>query len=163
MTLGELPKSSVHDGVHPVLLENVSDPENTAQWLYERISEIERLVQQMPTVAILVNSEDMVKPIADSLNTLLEEISLRAVPCYEGRTLGEGSDVRVFDVQHIKGLEFEAVFFVGIDNLAEKMTGLFNKYLYVGSTRAATYLGMTCDGTLPEALSTLRDLFIDQW
>ena len=28
------------------------------------------------------------------------------------------NDVRVFDIQHIKGLEFEAVFFVGVDRLA---------------------------------------------
>ncbi len=110
-TLGNLPKDSVHTGVPPVLLENVSDVESTARWLAERIGDVEKILQQkMPTVAVLVNSEDEVKPMADALSVYLEDINLRGVPCLEGQALGEGSDVRVFDVQHIKGLEFEAVF-----------------------------------------------------
>lgn len=54
------------------------------------------------------------------------------------------SNVRVFDIQHIKGMEFEAVFFVSIDQLATLHPALFDKYLYVGITRAATYLDVTC-------------------
>ncbi|HAZ8153761.1 TPA: ATP-binding domain-containing protein [Escherichia coli] len=52
--------------------------------------------------------------------------------------------MRVFDIQHIKGMEFEAVFFVSIDQLATLHPALFGKYLYVGITRAATYLDVTC-------------------
>jgi len=63
-----------------------------------------------------------------------------------GQTVGQDNDVRVFDVQHIKGLEFEAVFFVDVDELAERLPTLFDRYLYVGATRAATYLGLTCAG-----------------
>ncbi len=162
-TLGNLPKDSVHDGVSPVLLENSSDISDTAQWLYERINEVEKTSRRMPTVAVLVNSEDQVVPVAEALNTLLEEISLKAVPCHGGQALGDDTDVRVFDVQHIKGLEFEAVFFVGIDSLAARMPDLFDKYLYVGTTRAATYLGITCDRILPASLKTLRDSFIGNW
>jgi hypothetical protein len=57
------------------------------------------------------------------------------VACYEGRAIGEENDIRVFDVQHIKGLEFEAVFFVGIDELVTQRPELFDKYLYVGDPR----------------------------
>jgi DNA helicase IV len=77
--------------------------------------------------------------------------------------MGQDSDVRVFDVQHIKGLEFEAVFFIGIDRLAKLHPQLFDKYLYVGTTRAATYLGFTCDKVLPPAISSLRPLFVSDW
>ena len=73
------------------------------------------------------------------------------------------NDVRVFDIQHIKGLKFEAVFFVGVDRLAASQPELFDKYLYVGTTRAATYLGMTCDGPLPTILEPLRPMFADKW
>lgn len=75
--------------------------------------------------------------------------------CVDGQSLGVDRDVRVFSVEHVKGLEFEAVFFVGVDVLAEQMLDLFGKYLYVGATRAATYLGLTCEGKLPEPISSL--------
>ena len=77
--------------------------------------------------------------------------------------MGQESNVRVFDIQHIKGLEFEAVFFVGIDQLASLHPALFDKYLYVGTTRAATYLGVTCGGALPPAIESLRAHFGQDW
>lgn len=43
---------------------------------------------------------------------------MNVVPCYEGQFAGQNNDIRVFDIQHIKGLEFEAVFFVGVGDLA---------------------------------------------
>jgi hypothetical protein len=33
----------------------------------------------------------------------------------------------------------------------------------VGTTRAATYLGVTCDGTLPPAIEQLRPRFGQDW
>ena len=160
---GELPKHINHPGVAPILLENVAEVVSVANWLFKRIQEVEQSVQKMPTTAVLVNSEHDVKPMADALNEFLEDINLRAVACVDGKSLGEGGDVRVFDVQHIKGLEFEAVFFVSIDELELKIPDLFDKYLYVGSTRAATYLGMTCNNVLPSKLESLREMFTDQW
>ena len=72
--------------------------------------------------------------------------------------------MRVFNVQHIKGLEFEAVFFVGIDKLAENQPELFEKYLYVGATRAATYFGMTCEkGALPDKIIGLQKNFAEKF
>ena len=76
---------------------------------------------------------------------------------------GRDSAVRVFNVEHIKGLEFEAVFFVAIDRLATSYPDLFDKYLYVGATRAATYLGMTCEGELPAGMAELEERFVADW
>lgn len=160
--LGELPAESTHDGVLPVLLEG-ADHDAAAAWIAARIAEVERAVLTMPTIAVLVNSEAEVRPMAQRLSKCLEASNLKAVPCDEGQSLGEGTDVRVFDVQHIKGLEFEAVFFVGIDQLAEQKPELFDRFLYVGATRAATYLGLVCHSELPKNLNELRPLFGEHW
>ena len=103
------------------------------------------------------------QPIADALNAALLEYNIQVSPCPQGQVMGNDNDVRVFAVEHIKGLEFEAVFFVGVDRLAELHPELFDKYLYVGTTRAATYLGITCDGVLPAPIARLRDFFVPSW
>lgn len=48
--------------------------------------------------------------------------NIRAVACSRGHLAGQDDDVHVFDVQHIKGLEFEAVFFVGVDRSRNFLT-----------------------------------------
>ncbi len=162
---GTLPEEMQNEGIDPVLLEGATELDDIAIWLMERLQEVEQIagIGEMPTVAVLVNTEKEVKPMAEALNEMVEEINLRAVACSDGQSLGEGTDIRVFDVQHIKGLEFEAVFFVGVDMLAEKMPDLFGKYLYVGATCAATHFGISCEKNLPESLEPLREQFLDSW
>lgn len=157
-----LPKDVDSDGVAPALLESATAGA-VIPWLAERIREIEQFVRQLPSIAIFVNREAEVAPLAEALNAALAEHNIQVVACHEGQAVGQESNIRVFDVQHIKGLEFEAVFFIGIDRLAEMLPELFDKYLYVGTTRAATYLGMTCDKTLPAAIEELRPLFSQDW
>ena len=65
--------------------------------------------------------------MAAALNDALASSNIRAVPCPFGEMAGQENDVRVFDVRHIKGLEFEAVFFLGIDRLAQRQPDLFEK------------------------------------
>lgn len=150
-------------GVAPALLEHATNAETIVGWLADRIREIERFVGQLPSTAIFVNTEDDVVPAAEALNTALAEHNIQVIACREGQTVGQESSVRVFDIQHIKGLEFEAVFFVSIDQLATLHPALFDKYLYVGTTRAATYLGVTCQGSLPSAIESLRPHFCQDW
>lgn len=150
-------------GVAPALLEHAAEAPIVVSWLADRIREIERFVGQLPSTAIFVNTEDDVAPVAEALNAALAEHNIQVIACREGQAVGQESNVRVFDIQHIKGLEFEAVFFVGIDQLAALHPGLFDKYLYVGTTRAATYLGVTCAGALPTAIESLRAHFGQDW
>ena len=150
-------------GVAPALLEHATNAGAIVGWLADRIREIERFVGQLPSTAIFVNTEDDVAPVADALNAALAEHNIQVIACREGQAVGQESNVRVFDIQHIKGLEFEAVFFVGIDQLATSHPALFDKYLYVGTTRAATYLGVTCQGTLPSTIESLRTHFCQDW
>jgi DNA helicase IV len=154
----------LNEGVKPVLLKGASNRSQLAEWLAARIGEIERLTGTMPSIALLVNLEEEVEPLAKEVDAALADRSLRAVACVRGQSVGQDNDVRVFDVQHIKGLEFEAVFFVGIDDLAERLPDLFDKYLYVGITRAATFLGVTVnDLALPEAIKSLEGHFQERW
>lgn len=158
-----LPAHVDSGGVAPALLEHATDTAIVVSWLADRIREIERFVGQLPSTAIFVNVEDDVAPVAEALNEALSEHNIQVIACREGQAVGQESNVRVFDIQHIKGLEFEAVFFVGIDQLAALHPALFDKYLYVGTTRAATYLGVTCDGVLPPAIESLRAHFGQDW
>lgn len=165
--VGQLPKDANHKGVPPVIIENTHSNEECVSWLKDRILEVERKVGQqvegLPTIAVLVNHEDEVIPIADALTNELEDHNIRAEACIGGKSLGEANDVRVFNVEHIKGLEFEAVFFVGVDTLAKENPMLFDKYLYVGATRAATFFGLTCEGSAPKLIEDLKTSFCSDW
>jgi Cdc6-like AAA superfamily ATPase len=158
-----LPTEVNNEVVSPVLLEN-SSATQIVQWLADRIVDIERIVvQQLPSIAVFVNSEDEVAPIAKALEALLSEHNIPVMACREGQAVGQESSVRVFDIKHIKGLEFEAVFFLGVDRLAELQPELFDKYIYVGTTRAAAYLGLACERGLPALLDPVRHHFTAYW
>ncbi|WAS54211.1 ATP-binding domain-containing protein [Burkholderia ambifaria] len=158
----QLPAHVDNIGVAPVLLE-YADEQSTVDWLSRRIREIEQFVGQLPSTAIFVKSEADVEPLANSLNAALVEHNIQVDASREGQAVGQQNNVRVFDIQHIKGLEFEAVFFVAIDRLAALRPELFDKFLYVGTTRAATYLGIACEGALPAPLDSLREHFAEDW
>ena len=144
--------------IQPLLGENLCG-DNLARWLRDRIREVERAVGKVPSIAIFVDGESQIDSLVKTVRPLLVEHNLDVVGCKEGKVVGTDGQVRVFDVQHIKGLEFEAVFFVGVDALAQRVPDLFDKYLFVGSTRAATYLGLTCGGRLPAVLEPVRSHF----
>lgn len=132
-TVQTLPDRVDNEGVSPVLLKNCTDLGSLASWFEERVVEIERFVGELPSIAVLVPDEDMVEPLAQRLGDAQSAENVPVVACPGDRVVGLESEVRVFDVQHIKGLEFEAVFFVGIDALANAKPDLFDRYLYVGS------------------------------
>lgn len=161
----DLPEDVNNDAVSPVMASGLSEPEDVALWLSQRLSEIERSVspRPLPSIAILVPEEAAVRPITDALNAVIEDQNLHAVACVDGKIIGRDDEIRVFDVRHIKGLEFEAVFFVGVDRLAASEPSLFERYLYVGATRAATYLGMCADDEIPPSLARLSDHFGERW
>ena len=105
-----------------------------------------------------MNSEKEVAVFADLFNSCEELLknNIEVTACHNGQTVGEEQNVRVFSIEHIKGLEFEAVFFMGVDSLEFEQPDLFDKYLYVGATRAATYLGLTCRNSVPNKIDRLK-------
>jgi hypothetical protein len=159
-----LPQHIENEGVPPVFGGNLSDVRSLASWLSERIREIEIFTQQLPSIAVLVNHAETLEPLAEALSDALADMNIRAVACPKGQAIGPENDVRIFEVEHIKGLEFEAVFFIDVDKLAQEEPDLVDKYIYVGATRAATYLGLTSSGaSLPAALQSASELMGHDW
>lgn len=158
-----LPDRLDAEGLSPVWQDTLSDFDQVSNWLTNRIHEIDRMLQRSTTIAVLMNEEAEVEPLAVALNDRLEEISLSAVACKDGKVVGNDRDVRVFDIRHIKGLEFEAVFFVGLDETITKHPDLFAKFLYVGATRAATCLGVTFTESIPKEVANLASHFQKVW
>lgn len=157
-----LPQNVDATGFKPVLGENL-DASELVEWIARRVLEIQRKVGRFPSIAVLVHQESEVEPLASALGARLRDDNAAVVACPQGRVVGADGDVRVFDVQHIKGLEFEAALFVGVDSLADVAPDLFDKLLYVGATRAATFLGLACVGRLPSKLAPLRHMLTDRW
>jgi superfamily I DNA/RNA helicase len=153
------PESGEDGDVWPLLGENLKG-DTLATWLSERIIEVERSVGKLPSIALFVDGEAPIAPLVNLLHPLLAKHNIPVVGCGDGRVVGDNLEVRVFDVRHIKGLEFEAVFFVGIDTLARSMPDLFERFFYVGASRAATYLGVTCERQLPSTLEHVRGHFL---
>jgi hypothetical protein len=97
--------------VRPVLGENLVDV-GLGRWLAARIGEVEQTIGILPSIAVFVDGDELIDPLVASTRELLAERSIPIVGCKEGRVVGDAREVRVFDIHHIKGLEFEAVFFI---------------------------------------------------
>lgn len=159
-----MPEHLENEGVPPVFGPSLATMPDLVDWLSTRIGEIEDFTGQLPSIAVLVNDPTMLAPLATDLGEALTSRNIRVVPCTDGQVMGQENDVRVFEVEHIKGLEFEAVFFIDLDKLEQQQPELFDKYVYVGATRAATYLGVTCSGpAIPSALAHVEPLFGRNW
>lgn len=173
-TLGRLQGQHVDDrppehidnvGWRPAIGRLLGTTDAEALWLSARIREIERLTDSvLPTIAILVPDGEALEPLADALSEALRDMNIRAVACPGGNVKGQAGDVRIFEVEHIKGLEFEAVFFMDIDGLHGRQPDLFDRYVYVGATRAATFLGLGCrSAILPGSLPEIEEQLLANW
>lgn len=149
------------------LFHSGGDETSRVEWVAERIGEINekylRFSERLPTIAVFVASEEEVVPLAVALQErdALTNQGILVEACERGRVLGHRSAVRVFSVEHVKGLEFEAVFFHNIDHIY-KVTGwqeLVDRYLYVGVSRAAYYLALTSSRGWPERAAYLSSIF----
>ena len=152
-----------NEGVSPVLATQMNKIPKIVKWLALRIQEIEHVLNELPSIAVFVNTDEEVLTLTDALGDVLENENISVVACVKGEIRGQDHAVRVFNVQDIKGLEFEAVFFIGLDRLAKTYPDLFDKYLYVGATRAATYLGITCEQDIPSKMIKLKGSFGEKW
>jgi hypothetical protein len=157
-TRTDSPRGEEEADVWPLLGENLSG-DALVQWLAGRIYEVERGIGRLPSIAVFVDGDDRIDPLLAATQPLLRERNIPIMGYKGGLVVGDAREVRMFDVQHIKGMEFEAVFFVGIDRLAKRIPDLFLRFLYVGVTRAATYLGLTCETVLPKQLEPVRSHF----
>lgn len=154
----EAMKGDEEADVRPLLGEGLDGAE-LAQWLAERIVEVESGVGSLPSIAVFVDDAALVEPLALAVRERLKPHNISVMGYKDGLVVGDEREVRVFDIRHVKGMEFEAVFFVGVDDMASRIPELFHRFVYVGITRAATYLGLTCRQILPKSLAPLRSHF----
>lgn len=159
------PEDVINIGWKPVFGASLDTLDARAKWLSARIRDIIRLTEgAMPTIAVLMPAEADLGPLAEVLSEEIADTNIRAVACPRGLVKGQAGDIRIFEVEHIKGLEFEAVFLMNIDALRDGTPGLFDRYVYVGATRAATFLGLTCrDVALPTGLESVTQGLADKW
>ena len=134
------------------------------RWIAKKISNIYKTYDNsVPSIAIFVANDDQARNLAELLNDC-DELADNAieVKCVtqEGTTINK-SQVNIYDIKAIKGLEFEAVFFVDIDNLGISNYELLQKYIYVGISRAAFYLYVTYVSELPIGLEIFNGYIVD--
>lgn len=140
------------------------DFEKKVEWLAQRIYEIHSTYgNKLPSIAIFFADNNSPIEYEKELNKceILSDNDIKVVNCPKGNILGDAQNVRLFNVKYIKGLEFEAVFFIDIDNMKIEEPDLLDRYIYVGVSRASFYLGMTVNNELPDRLSYLSDYFVE--
>jgi len=130
------------------------DIEVATSWMAKRILEIFKAYgNSIPSIAIFVNRETAIDSMVKYLSDIdrLADNGIMVKGCKNGEIIGDANTIRVFSVEHIKGLEFEAVFFHDIDQLyVESDTAEVLKRLYVGLSRATFYLGVTSTSPIEE-------------
>jgi superfamily I DNA/RNA helicase len=145
------------------LMKISSDTNDKIKWIADRIREIDHIYRQsvgnLPSVAIFVPKEDYITDFVSNLEEQLEG-DIPVLGCPNGMILGESSDVRVYAIAKIKGLEFEAVFFHDFDQLEMLQDALLLKYLYVGLSRATFYLGVTLSKRIDTKFHFIEEVFV---
>ncbi len=142
----------------------LEDEEDKLNWIAERIIEIYKAYgDSIPSIAIFLPDENLLDSFATKLGNVdtLADVGIFVKACRNGEVLGDKDTVRVFSIDKIKGLEFEAVFFHNLDSLQDKKLSddLLLKYLYVGLSRATFYLGLTLNNELSDNLKFLESNF----
>lgn len=138
------------------------DDQEKMEWLVKRIMEIQAAYGRFfPTLAIFMKNDMECMQLEKKLkhNEGIEAAGLNVVACLNGNVLGDKQSIRIFGVEYIKGLEFGAVFFWDLDSLSDSDDELFNKYMYVGLSRANLFLGVILNEAFSDDLSYLTPLF----
>lgn len=146
------------------LLLNSEDEDDKTEWIADRIMEICKSMNGMvPSIAIFLPTGSNIRTFAESLGDtdVLADYDIRVMACQDGQALGDERTVRVFDIKHIKGLEFEAAFFHNIDGTlgSNYSSDMLLRNLYVGLSRATFYSAITTKRALPEELAFLGEHF----
>ena len=130
----------------PLIFESTDEFEKT-EWISKRILEIYKSYgDTIPSIAVFLSSEDHIERFAKELGNTdrLADVGITVKACNKGEVLGDSNMVRVFSVDYIKGLEFEAVFYHNLDEVLKAQDEeLMIKNLYVGLSRASFYIGVT--------------------
>jgi hypothetical protein len=144
----------------PIIYQRKDDNEYV-NWIINRIIEVYNITDGKATIALFVSDDSDIDQLYNMISEPLAENNLQVERCKEGKILSTESKIRIFSVEYIKGLEFEAVFFLDMDDIYMWKPNLIEKYLYVGLTRAGSFLGVTYKNRFPETLEFIRECFVE--
>ena len=134
------------------------DMEEKADWISKRVIEIIKAYNYVPTIAIFTIDKHKAEELKECLDECenLIEAGIDVKVCSDNTLEGEKT-LRIFPIDQVKGMEFEAVFFYDIDDI--ESSSLINKYLYVGLSRASMYLAVTSNGRSKKISKMLQKYF----
>ncbi len=131
------------------------------EWLVSKINSLYKIYDnQLPTIALFVPKEDDIGKLFNLINEDLYQNSIDLEECVKGK-IGENNKVKIFSIEYIKGMEFEAVFIIDIDKIEIIYPELINEFIYVGLTRAASFLAIAYSLDFPRNLKYIEDDFSD--
>ncbi|HZW40299.1 MAG TPA: ATP-binding domain-containing protein [Ignavibacteriaceae bacterium] len=138
------------------LIFNSSDRDKFKDWITNRIIEVYSVTKGKATIALFVAEDSEIDSIYDLIVEQMNDNNIEVEKCKEGKILSVGSKIRIFSIEYIKGLEFESVFFIDIDEIYKRKPTLVDKYLYVGLTRAGSFLAITYKDHFPKPLKFIQ-------
>lgn len=147
--------------IKPLLYKGFNEEEKIT-WIADKILYIRELYKSIiPTIGIFMTEDAAIEGFTRKLsnNSKLLDAGIIVSNCAGGKILGEASEVRVFNINHIKGMEFEAVFFIDIDKMEDDDSVFIDKYVYVGLSRARFFLAITIKTQFPKRLKTIECMF----
>lgn len=149
--------------------------EDNLHWIAERIVDVKNIYENLPSIAIFAKNKIECAIMIDELNSI-DILQDEGIFVTDGTMVGNNSgNVRVYPINLIKGMEFDVVFFNNIQSIVDSEVNSINsndsldiiqKYIYVGLSRAAFYLGVTSsESGLSEDLQKLSEQFDckDNW
>ncbi len=130
----------------PEPLSYISNDESAKiNWIEKRINEVYIAYgKKLPSIAIFMNNKNEIRGFVDKLRDtdFIYDAGIDVVDGSDGNVLASSNQIRVYPIDVVKGMEFDVVFFHNIDN-ADVDDDLIKRYIYVGVSRAAFFLGIT--------------------
>ncbi len=140
---GELPPyHSVREKAEgePQPLVMISDDEDEKiEWMVARLREVYAAYnKEMPSVGVFIPNGESVDSF---VRRLREEDDLGEIRIESGSETTASRAVKVYELNEVKGMEFEVVFFYDLDkSLQGDNREMMSRYLYVGISRATSHL-----------------------
>lgn len=147
-TIGDEPnyKAYMKSSKVPCPLAYIStDEDDKIDWIEKRLNEVYVAYgKKLPSIAIFLNNKNEIRSFVDALRDtdFIIDAGIEVVDGSEGNILASGNQIRVYPIDVVKGMEFDVVFFHNIDQTSVD-NDLIKRYIYVGVSRAAFFLGIT--------------------
>jgi len=123
-----------------------TNEENKITWISKRIEEVYRAYgEQLPSIAIFVTDKGYIQAFIQRLQNT-EFFKTHKIHVLDGtdHDINKGlNHICVYPIDVVKGMEFDVVFFHNIDKVSIEDTERIKRYIYVGVSRAAFFLGIT--------------------